>query len=174
MTKKKTVAASRQNSDEMSPDEPAVAAPVEAVLPPGPPRVEPIIPNTAAFTRQRHAESHADPRWRAGHVGQLKAHHRQWAAELSRGNANAPAELNRVAAALAELGEEPPEPLDNSTEAYTRMRHREVLTDPRRLERLKARRAALQGKTRTGLEGVELRELEQSIAASEAEMARAV
>jgi hypothetical protein len=65
------------------------------------------------------------------------------------------------------------EPTVPDLEAYTAMRHREVLTDARRLERLKARRAALKGKTRSGLEGVELRELERAIAASEAEMARA-
>jgi hypothetical protein len=59
------------------------------------------------------------------------------------------------------------------TEEYTRQRHAETLADPRRLERLKARRAALLGKVRTGLDGVELRHLELAIAESEAVIAGA-
>jgi hypothetical protein len=59
------------------------------------------------------------------------------------------------------------------TEEYTAMRHREVLADLRRLERLKARCAALRGKIIVGPESVELREVERAIEEAEAEIAGA-
>jgi hypothetical protein len=56
-----------------------------AHTPPGPPRVEPVIPDTLDWGRRRRAEDHADLSMRAGRLNSWHVQRRHALAEISRG-----------------------------------------------------------------------------------------